>query len=90
MPKIEIYSSKFCPFCWGANRLLKAKGVEFTVYSVDGDLEKRKEMIERGGGHTVPQVFVDGRPLGGFDELAALDIDNELDALLGLGPQPSL
>lgn len=89
MPKIEIYSSKFCPFCWGANRLLKAKGAEFTVYSVDGDLQKRKEMMARGGGHTVPQIFIDDRPVGGLDELTALDMDEELDSLLGLGRQPS-
>ncbi len=89
MPKIEIYSSKFCTFCWAANRLLKAKGVEFTVYSVDGDPEKRKEMTARGGGPTVPQIFVDGRPVGGFEELTALDMDDELNPLLGLGSQPS-
>lgn len=89
MPKIEIYSSKFCPICWGANRLLKAKGADFTVYSVDGDLQKRKEMTARGGGHTVPQIFIDDRPVGGFDELTALDMDDELDSLLGLDRQRS-
>lgn len=89
MSKIEIYSSKFCPLCWAVNRLLKAKGVEFTVYSVDGDPQRRREMTSRGSGQTVPQIFVDDRPVGGFDELMALDRDNELDALLGLGPYPS-
>ena len=87
MPKIEMYSSRFCPFCSGATRLLNAKGVEFTTYLVDGDPQKRREMMDRGGGYTVPQVFIDGRPVGGFDELTALDMDNELDPLLGLGSQ---
>lgn len=89
MPKIEVYGSLFCPFCWGTTRLLTAKGVEFTSYSVDGDPKKRREMMDRGGGHTVPQVFIDGRPVGGFDELTALDMDNQLDFLLGIGTQSS-
>ena len=89
MPKIEVYGSKFCAFCWAANRLLKAKGVDFTVYSVDGDPERRKEMMARGGGSTVPQIFIDDRPVGGFEELSALDTDRELDPLLGLGHHPS-
>ena len=84
MPKIEMYSPSFCPFCWGAQRLLKSKSVDFTIYPVDGDPQRRKEMMDRGGGYTVPQIFVDDRPLGGFDEISALDMDGDLDRLLGI------
>lgn len=88
LPKIEMYSSAYCPFCWGAQRLLKTKGVAFTLYSVDGEPKKRIETMKRGGGRTVPQVFIDDRPVGGFDELTALDMDGELDAMLGLNRRP--
>jgi glutaredoxin 3 len=89
LPRIEIYSSKFCLFWWGANRVLKDKGVEFTLYSVDGDLHKRREMMARGGGHSVPQIFVDQPPIAGFDELTARNLNGELDSLLGLGRRRS-
>ena len=84
MPKIEVYSSEFCPFCRAARRLLDSKGVDYVVYPVDGDPQKRGEMMDRGGSDTVPQIFVDGRPLGGFDEISELDQDGKLDDLLGL------
>jgi len=80
-------SSQFCPFCLVAQRLLNAKDVVFTIYSVDGDPQKRREMMNRGGGRTVPQVFIDSRPVGGFDQLTTLDMDQELDALLRLARQ---
>lgn len=67
-----MYSSQFCPYCLGAQRLLNAKEVEFTIHSVDGDPHKRREMMDRGGGYTLPQVFINGRPVGGFDELLGL------------------
>lgn len=84
MPNIEVYSSEYCPFCRGARRLLDKKGVDYTLYSVDGDPTKRAEMIDRGGHYTVPQIFIDGRPVGGFDDIQALDLDGRLNALLGL------
>ena len=85
MARVEIYSSDFCPFCFRAKALLKAKGVAFEEINVDADAGKRREMTERAGGRrTVPQIFVDGTAIGGSDELAALDRAGRLDALLGV------
>ena len=85
MPQIEMYSSAWCPYCMAAKRLLTSKGVQVEVYSVDGDPAQRSAMTERSGRTSVPQIFVDGRALGGFDDIAALDADDELDSLLGIG-----
>jgi glutaredoxin 3 len=78
-----MYTTFFCPFCTRAKSLLKKKGVEFTEIGVDGDPALRQQMIERsGGGQTVPQIFIDGNPIGGSDELVTLDGSGELDRLL--------
>ncbi len=85
MPEIEIYTSPLCGYCSRAKRLLAAKGIAYREINVMGDPSRRSEMIERaGGGRTVPQVFIDGTPVGGSDELAALDHRGHLNALLGL------
>ena len=85
MAEVEIYSSMFCPFCHRAKRLLAGKGVTFIEIDVDTQPDKRQEMMQRSnGGHTVPQIFVDGRHVGGSDDLVALDRSGELDTLLGL------
>ncbi len=83
MAKIEIYTTFFCPYCARAKNLLTKKGVEFTEISVDGDPALRRFMTERsGGGTTVPQIFIDDKPVGGSDELVALEASGELDTLL--------
>ncbi len=83
MAKVEIYTTMFCPFCVRAKSLLKKKGVEFEEIEVDGDPALRRQMTERsGGGYTVPQIFIDGKPVGGSDDLAALEASGELDGLL--------
>ena len=85
MAKIELYTTMFCPYCARARNLLQKKGVSFTDIDVMGDDDKREEMIARAGGRrTVPQIFIDGRHIGGSDELAALDREDKLDPLLGL------
>jgi glutaredoxin 3 len=82
---VEIYTSPFCGYCHRAKALLVKKGVSFTEIDVMSTAGARQEMERRsGGGRTVPQVFVDGRPIGGSDHLAELDRAGELDALLGL------
>ena len=84
MAKVEIYSSELCGFCHAAKRLLTNKDVEFIEYSVDMRPEVRQEMVGRAGGRTsVPQIFIDERHVGGYDDLAALEMDDELDPLLG-------
>lgn len=84
MAKVEIYTKAFCPYCARAMRLLAEKGVEPVEYDLTMGGPKRAEMLERAGGRTsVPQVFIDGRHIGGSDDLAALDSEGKLDALLG-------
>ena len=89
MADIEVYSSRFCPYCSAALRLLEAKGVAYRVHQVDFNGALRREMMDRCGRHTVPQVFIGGRSLGGFDDLAALDAVGELDPLLANGSTPA-
>ena len=83
MPKIEIYTTPTCGFCIAAKRLLDKKGVPFQEFGVAGDQALRAEMMQRAKGrHTVPQIFIDGRHIGGCDDLYALDRAGKLDPLL--------
>jgi glutaredoxin 3 len=82
--KVEVYSTALCPYCSRARRLLEKKGIEFTEYRVDKDPDLRAEMEQRSRRTSVPQIFIGGRHIGGFDDMAELDIDGELDSLLGL------
>jgi glutaredoxin 3 len=84
-PKVEIYTKMYCGYCWRAKRLLEGKGVEFTEYDITLGGPRRDEMRERApGARTVPQIFIDDRPVGGSDDLAALERAGKLDELLGL------
>ena len=86
MAEIEIYTTPFCPYCARAKRLLDQKGVAFVEIDLWQFPERRAEMVERAGGRrTVPQLFVDGRSIGGSDELAELERSGELDVMLGTG-----
>jgi glutaredoxin 3 len=83
MPKVEMYTKMFCPYCARAKTLLTGKGVEFEEIDITMGGPKRQEMLERAAHHsTVPSIFIDGRHIGGSDDLAALDASGELDALL--------
>ncbi len=85
MAEVEIYTTSLCGYCHRAKHLLKNKGVDFIEYDVTFNAEKRAEMRERTGGRTsVPQVFIDGKGVGGSDDLIELDLDDELDPLLGI------
>jgi glutaredoxin 3 len=88
MPKIEMYATGTCPYCQLAMHLLTRKGVEYTLIRIDKERGMRAEMEARSGRSTVPQVFIDARHVGGFDDLSALDEAGELDAMLGLGDGP--
>jgi glutaredoxin 3 len=79
-----MYATGWCPYCSRARRLLEHKGVEWTEIDVEAEPERRAEMIELSGRRTVPQIFIDGRPIGGSDDLQELDRSGELDALLGV------
>lgn len=82
MVEVTIYTSVSCPYCVQAKRLLGAKGVTYTEIDVTGDVALRQEMIRASGRRTVPQIFIAGQPIGGFDELYELDVSGELDTLL--------
>jgi glutaredoxin 3 len=84
VPEIEIYTTELCGYCQRALRLLERKGVDYEEIRVDLDRERREEMARRSGRDTVPQLFVDARHVGGFEEMVELDIDGELDPLLGV------
>lgn len=81
--RVIVYSQPFCGYCFAAKRLLQAKGAAFTEVDVMFEAGRRDEMIERSGGRrTVPQIFIDGRHIGGYDDLSALDKAGDLDRLL--------
>jgi glutaredoxin 3 len=83
MSRISMYCTAVCPYCVAAERLLNSKGVrDIEKIRVDLQPARRMEMMERSGRRTVPQVYVDDRYIGGFDELAALDAAGGLDPLL--------
>lgn len=83
MATVEIYTKAFCPYCTRAMRLLSSKGVSPTDIDITMGGPRRAEMIQRAGGRTtVPQVFIDGKHIGGSDDLAALDSAGGLDPLL--------
>ncbi|MBM6552266.1 glutaredoxin 3 [Marinomonas ostreistagni] len=82
MANVTIYSSNFCPFCFRAKQLLEYKQAAFDEINVDGNHQLRQEMMEKCGRHTVPQIWIGDRHVGGCDDLFALESAGELDALL--------
>jgi thioredoxin reductase (NADPH) len=83
MPQIVMYTKSWCPYCERAKHLLTEKGQSWTEIDVEAEPARRDEMIERSGRSTVPQIWIGGRHVGGFDELAELERRGELDPLLG-------
>lgn len=83
MPNVEIYTQPWCPYCARAVSLLQKKGVAFQEIEAPNGTAEREAAITRSGGRTsVPQIFIDGAPIGGCDDLMALDRSGKLDALL--------
>jgi glutaredoxin 3 len=86
MARVEIYTTPVCPYCWRAKRLLQQKEIPFTEIDLWREPARRPEMVQRAEGRrTVPQLFIDGRGIGGSDELVDLDARGALDALRGGG-----
>ncbi len=84
-PRVRIFTSEACSFCLRAKSLLFAKGVNFEeVYLPRYDVESRVRLVELTGRYTFPQIVVDETPIGGYDELRALDASGRLDPLLGV------
>lgn len=84
MSKVIIYATAWCPYCIRARRLLDSKGINYTEIRIDLEPEQRAIMIEKSRRRTVPQIFIDDQPIGGYDDLARLERARELDTLLGL------
>ncbi len=79
---VVIYLTEFCPYCVMAKRLLERKGVVYATYDVGSSPEARRWLVEQSGQRTVPQIFVGGQSVGGYQELAMLDRSGELDRAL--------
>jgi glutaredoxin 3 len=90
MPPVEIYTTRYCPYCVRAKTLLVRKGVAFSEIDVSGSAELRQAMVARAHGRmTVPQIFIGATHVGGSDELHALERAGKLDALLAVEEQPA-
>ena len=84
MPEILIYTTKHCPYCVMAKRLLDKKGASYTEINVDTQTGLREEMMRKTKRRTVPQIYIGDLHVGGFDELYALEQQKKLDTLLEL------
>lgn len=81
---VKMYTRRWCGYCTAAERLLAHKGVAFEQIDTTGDDVTRRWLVEQTGRTTVPQIFINGRSIGGYDELRALETNGELDSLLAI------
>jgi glutaredoxin 3 len=84
MAKVVIYTTPICPYCIWAKALLRSKRVDFEEIDVSRDPLLQDEVRQRSGRRTVPQIFIDEKSVGGYDELRELDEAEQLDPLLGV------
>jgi glutaredoxin 3 len=84
MARVIIYTTNYCPYCFRAKSLLRSKNVVFEEIDVTDDPERRAEMERLSRRHTVPQIFIDDKPIGGYDDARRLDNAGKLDQMLGL------
>jgi glutaredoxin 3 len=90
MTHVKIYTTRACPYCVAAKRLLTARGVAYDEIDVTGDDAQRARLVQVTGRRTVPQIFIGGEAIGGYDDLAALDREGELARKLSaVSGQPS-
>jgi glutaredoxin 3 len=80
--RVRVYSTRWCGYCVRAKALLESRGIEYEEVSLDDDPAFRQKLFDLTGGWTVPQILIDGKPIGGYTELWRLDRDGRLDALL--------
>ena len=81
MARIQMYSTRWCGYCVRAKTLLESRGISFEEISLDDDPDFRRRLLDLTGGWTVPQIVIDGRPIGGYTELWQLDRSGELEHL---------
>ena len=89
-PKVVMYRTPYCPYCTMAERLLSQKGIPFTEVDVSSDPERRRWLVTATGQRTVPQIFINGRSIGGFQELSGIARRGELEGLLAAAPAAAL
>jgi glutaredoxin 3 len=89
MARVVVYTTTTCPFCVRAKRLLEERGVPYDEIDVEDDDELRMDLVRRTGRRTVPQIFIDGASIGGFEELAAIDARTRLADLVDDGDGPA-
>lgn len=82
MNRVKIYVTTYCPYCRMAENLLMEKGIPFEAIDVTNDDAARMRLVKETGYKTIPQIFIDGKPIGGYQQLAKLDQEGELDKLL--------
>lgn len=80
--KVKVYTTNYCGYCRLAKELLKSKGIKFDEIDVTNDDVQRKKLVELTGMRTVPQIFINEKGIGGYDQLAALEESGELDKLI--------
>jgi glutaredoxin 3 len=85
MARIEVYTTPSCAYCVRAKRLLQERGLAYEEFDVARDDELRESVMQRSGRRTVPQIFIDGKSIGGYEELAELDASGELATLTQAG-----
>jgi glutaredoxin 3 len=81
MPRIQLYTTRWCGYCVRAKTLLDSRGLDYEEISLDADPGFRQRLLELTGGWTVPQIIIDGQPIGGYTELWQLDRSGELQKL---------
>lgn len=82
MAQVIVYTTRICPYCVRAKQLLQRKGIAYEEIDVSDDFEARRDLVARTGQRTVPQIFINAQPIGGCDELYALERAGQLDALI--------
>jgi glutaredoxin 3 len=89
MPQVIMYTTSWCPYCRAAKSLFAAKKIKFTEIDVTEEPKLRADMERLSGRRTVPQIFIDGAPIGGYDDALRLDASGELDRILNVAPGTS-
>ena len=82
MATVVMYTTPWCGYCAAAKELLRSKGVEFVDINVDTDAALRQEMMDKSNGRTVPQIFINNEPVGGYTDIVALEEQGKLESLL--------
>jgi glutaredoxin 3 len=86
MATVTMYTTPWCGYCAAARKLLQSKNIEFEDINVAMDADLRQIMTDKSGGTTVPQIFINDEPIGGYSDMAALDKQGKLDQLLNQNP----